>query len=129
MISPHNIPGTHDRLMEHGGVLANAEANCLVLYAPFDCKLDAILFIPDGAMSHHDSNYCVLDVIVNDVSLLDEPFSFNDSYGDLDALEELVLDCNETELDAGDIVILEVTQESSGLAISRFNTVALFKAR
>ena len=130
MMGQYQIPGTHDRQMAHAGVAANATANKIVLVAPFDCKLATVSFFPVAQMAHNDTNYCIFDVADADGdSFLAAPFSFNTAYGDLDAFEELSLDCQDAELDAGDVVVLEITQQAGGLAVPVFNTAAFFLAR
>jgi hypothetical protein len=121
------MSGQWDDQVEHAGCAANETASRIAIYAPFASKLSGILFIPTAAMSHNADNYAVVDVQVDGESIMTAPFSFNTEYGDLSKGEALLLDCNDFELAAGDVVFIEITQESDGLIVPVFNTVALYQ--
>ena len=128
MKSIHDVAGMHTIQLSHPAIEATVNRVDPVLYAPFRCKLVGVLFIPMAAIVADDTDYSTLTVRDDEDNTIVTQ-SFNTQYDSLDAYEAMLLDCEDEELDTGDVINIAKTYAASGLAIPEFLTVALIMAR
>lgn len=129
MKSLHDVAGTHLVQLNHPAVAAKATRTDPVLYAPFDCKLAGVLFIPMDAITADASDYATITIVNGDGDTI-VAASFDGPYDSLDANQPLLLDCDDEELEAGDLINIQTADTgSSGMALPVFLTVAMFLAR
>lgn len=117
----HDTPGVH-RAFAHIPAVDAGDSTIVypLFYAPFTCKVQKVILIPQDDVSGHDTNRKNLNVLdsgadgdgTTEIGNLDL-----ESGTDLAALDAKEIDVTDTQLTAGDVLSLQIELVSGGVAL------------